>query len=381
MRLELKGFWYGEAYGTAANPGYCTSPMSGAWVRTTEHGDVQTEYPLLFTRGRPGKVAGQAQPGSGAPVGNIEVIGSGIPRVVGTFSATNPVLYRRTGELVQAVPSDGVNGIRYEAENGAIITGDATYRSPDGLLAEYTQLGGIRAGQAVADESAYWGALVQLNPSKPERRVLEAGACYSIRMNFDAPSDSFAFGIRKAPDLFVALWMTRAELAQLPVYVDPDNGGDGGDGGGGNVAYPDPAQVKVAISTELAKYGSAIMTSDQMVSVLNNVALKFPGCGMHKYGGTGGNVPGTNIHVSRQVLRYLPAGDNYGVWADVLGQTGTGHPVAVAPDWKPSSDDKTSFVPPVGTSGGGGGGGSTTLTEDDVRRIAREEINKARIVA
>jgi len=218
MRKQLDGYWYGEAYGTAADPGWCVSPIPGIQADTafvhTERGDIRVApaVGLLYTRGQRGRFAGQDHGG----LGNVEVKDGAAPAVVGPGYGLNTVLYLRDGSLVQGAPQYGANGLRYQADDGRIVTGDATYVAPDGLLGEYTEVGGIRIGQRG------YNCCVQLDPAVRELRLLEAGSSTSIRMTHDPASDSFAIAIVNLPaQHWVGYWLTHAELAALPVFVDP----------------------------------------------------------------------------------------------------------------------------------------------------------------
>src|SRR5262245_2955258 len=137
MRKVFPNSWYGEAYGTASDPGWCVSPVSGTYVQT-ELGNISTApYALLYTRGQRGTFAGQDHGGGG----NIEVR-NGQVRVIGASYGLNPILYLWDGSVLQGAPIYGALGLRYQADDGEIITGDQSYVSPDGMLGEYTELGG-----------------------------------------------------------------------------------------------------------------------------------------------------------------------------------------------------------------------------------------------
>jgi len=114
------------------------------------------------------------------------------------------------------------------------------------------------------------------------------------------------------------------------------------------VSLPDPAAVKAALERERAKY-PAVMAINDMALMLNAVALQFPSVGMHRKppSDTSATLP-SGITINRNVLRYLPPGDSFGWWADVLGAAGTGAAIPLAPAWVPSTDDRASFVWPVG---------------------------------
>lgn len=211
MRLPLDGCWYGEAYGTAQAPGYCVSPISGEYVITESGDQSTTPYGgLLYTRGRQGRFAGQSALG----FGNVERVWPIGPAIVGNGYGTNTVLYLRDGTLAQGAPQFGSQGLRYQADDGRIVTGDESHLSPDHLLADYSEMVGVRIGQNQNGP----GALVQFLPGST-LRLLEPGDCQFIRVNYYADSDSFAIGIVKLPEeRWVGYWLTRAELAALPVF-------------------------------------------------------------------------------------------------------------------------------------------------------------------
>lgn len=108
---------------------------------------------------------------------------------------------------------------------------------------------------------------------------------------------------------------------------------------------PEPAAVKAALERERAKYPPAV-TETQMGAILNDAAFQFPDCGMHRKAGQA-TQPVTGIGISHDVIRYMPAGDPFGWWADVLGASGVGQAIPVAPDWQRSTDGRESFVPAV----------------------------------
>lgn len=109
---------------------------------------------------------------------------------------------------------------------------------------------------------------------------------------------------------------------------------------------PDPQLVKEALERELKKFSE--INNTVLGKVLNAVALQFPGMGMHrKDGEKSAPQPVTGIGMARDILRFLPPGDNIGFWSDVLGATGAGQAIPQAPDWKVSNDDSRSFVKPV----------------------------------
>jgi hypothetical protein len=124
---------------------------------------------------------------------------------------------------------------------------------------------------------------------------------------------------------------------QIPLGGPNDPGDD-------PMPVPDPALVLAALKIERAKYGTTL-TAAENGALLNAVAWQFPSCGLHKK--TDSNSvpqPRTGVLCNRSILRYLPPGEPLGVWADVLGAAGTGLCIPQAPDWKPSSDGRETFV-------------------------------------
>ena len=216
-RRPFPGCWYGEA---CLRPdgahGWWTSPIGEAKVRT-ERGAIATDEPLLFTRGHPsGKFAGQV---ATAATGNKlyeETGGPGL--IVGDGYGENTVLFLRDGTLVQGAPHYGSQGLRYQADDGSIITGDQSHLSPDGLLADYTELHHIRIG---ADQIAGLGAIVQVldRPGGTgPRYILEPGDCYFIRFNFSPPDQLAVYVVKLQERQAVAFWLTVADLHTLPPY-------------------------------------------------------------------------------------------------------------------------------------------------------------------
>ncbi len=182
----------------------------------TEHRLIPTDEPLLFTRGHPsGKFAGQSSAGRG----NIEYQeagGSGV--VVGDGYGENTSLYLRDGTLIQGARPYGSQGLRYQADDGSVVTGDQSHLSPDGLLADYTELHNIRVGQ---DQIAGRGALVQVldRPGGTgPRYILESGDCQFIRYTFYPPNLLAVYVVKLPERQAVAFWFTLEEIATLPPY-------------------------------------------------------------------------------------------------------------------------------------------------------------------
>jgi hypothetical protein len=139
------------------------------------------------------------------------------------------------------------------------------------------------------------------------------------------------------------LRLTRAALAALPPVGEPTKEPEE------PVSLPDPFAIKAALQRERDKLPDRI-TNDQCGAILNAAALQFAHVGLHaKSGGEVATLP-NGVTVNRNVLRYLPPGDEFGWWDDVLGAAGVGIASPVAPEWKRSTDGRSSFVPPVGVT-------------------------------
>lgn len=115
-----------------------------------------------------------------------------------------------------------------------------------------------------------------------------------------------------------------------------------------DVSLPDPSAVQAALERERASYPARV-TNDQCGAIVNAAARQFLHCGLHRKpaGENSATLP-NGVTVNRNVMRYMPPGDTFGWWADVLGAAGAGIATPLAPHWEPSTDDRSSFVEPVG---------------------------------
>ena len=88
---------------------------------------------------------------------------------------------------------------------------------------------------------------------------------------------------------------------------------------------PDPFAIKAALQRERDQLPDRI-TNDDCGAILNATARQFAHVGLHaKSGGEVATLP-NGVTVNRNVLRYLPPGDDFGWWDDVLASAGTGRP-------------------------------------------------------
>lgn len=131
-------------------------------------------------------------------------------RRVGPSYGVSPVIYDRQGRLHQATPAIGSQGYRYVDEAGRLWTGDETYHDRDRRLHEYTVLsGGIVIGQDSDSDRA-------LIVYQGRRHVITDGRTRFIRAQRHGDRIAIAIWREAKRDAFL-LWLTVAEIAQLPV--------------------------------------------------------------------------------------------------------------------------------------------------------------------
>lgn len=228
-------------------------------------------------------------------------------------------------------------------------TAEATYADTTRQVWEFTDLPGVTIGQGGEGPHGDDPAIALINGT---RRLIEAGRCRSIVVA-DGPRIAIAYS-REDTREAVIRWLSRDGLAQLPLVQtapaptpipipvpqpipEPVP-----------MALPDPYAVRAALKRERDKFPAERIGNTEMGAILNNAAAQFPHVGMHfRTGEKAATAPGVSRTFSRDVLRYLPPGDDFGWWSDVLGATGAGLATPAAPDWKRSTDDRASFVPPV----------------------------------
>jgi hypothetical protein len=269
----------------------------------------------------------------------------------GAAYGVSPVIYGLDGTLLKNDGSWGSQGARFVDDDIDVITGDDTYFSPDMELSEWSELSEsqlIYVGQSHPDgtnDAAWiWDA--------GTHRLLEPGPCRFIRAQRDG--DRVSIAIWKPDQGAVIYWLTLAEIHALPVVPNvgmptPNPGTPPAPIPEPPMPLPDPHAVRAALQRERDKF-SAPLTDNQCGAIINAAALKFPHVGMHrKTSGSFATLP-NGERVNRNVMRYLPPGDSFGWWADVLGAAGVGIATPLAPDWQRSTDDGSSFVPPVGAT-------------------------------
>ncbi len=218
----------------------------------------------------------------------------------------SPVIYDLTGLLHISDCSIGSQGWRQIADNGDLITGDATYSSATLKLFEYTTHGGISIGQGPESGCiAVRGA---------DRRVLEPGDCRFVRFNM--AGDRLAVTMVKLGEhKTVLLWFDIADLSGFPLDVPPvpvpvtpppppaPSGG-----------MPNHKQDLINLR---AQYG-ATLNQAQAGEMMGRLAFKLRGEGfglLRKDGGNNCPVNGLSVRVSCDWILHAPT--NTG--CDVLG--------------------------------------------------------------
>ena len=201
MIREKIPYWYGEA------------EPDGSWAALEPGKAIHTDkrvVPLppggdaLFLRKRGPLLACQ---GHDAPGLNWYWDGSAWYSL-GPSYGVNPVAFDLSNNVVVNKVEFGSQGIRWIDEAG-IHTGDATYAGgPPPLYFEYTTHGDITIGQG-----DHGGAVVVM-PGK--RLLLSEGDTRFIR--FNRSGDNLAVAIVH-PGFLELIWLTVAELANLPIYT------------------------------------------------------------------------------------------------------------------------------------------------------------------
>jgi hypothetical protein len=217
---------------------YPVQLTSGARVIPFADGRIETDlglidspgFALLFTdathaNGVVTHIAGQAQVEPNDPRRGVWEWFAGTWRHVSQDApGSNPVLYDANGNLLIATAAgQGSQGFRYVREDGALISGDATYNparwSEAGFapavenLSEFSYLGGVFFGQA--DNPL--GCHVVING---EHRVLLEGDTRRVWVKYDPQRDVWGVALRRLieRDAWTFL-LTRADLLALPAVT------------------------------------------------------------------------------------------------------------------------------------------------------------------
>lgn len=370
-RAFYEGAWYADATPAGAfvvftpNVGFKTSqgtvplppgePWGLGYVRCTDVGGL--------------RFAGQAH--SSLDPACWEWTGTGWFPFAPPCNGVSPVLYDLSGELLRSDGSIGSQGYRYAWPNGTpggqIVTGDQTYGPWNGL-SQYSQAGdSLWIGQGMADGSGVlvWDGAVL--------RQLEKGATTFIRVQVSGDLVSVAFNNVAG---CVIYQLTQAELRALPVYgqnVPPDQ-----------PPTEPPTEPPMSIPDQSAaiqavrvKYPTPLGVQHGSFLVEAANATTPTAMLLRKDAGTNVTIP-SGEKVSQDILVYRNGLECYDVLSDGEGAATVvwipkgpiaGEYVDVSTGQQPPQQPPTNppQQPPAG------------LTEDDVRRIVRDELDGARI--
>jgi len=124
---------------------------------------------------------------------------------------TSPVIFDRNGSLLVATPAHGSQGFRYVREDGAVVTGDASYAPSEGVdLFEWTRFdNGWWFGQGPGDGALAGGWAYK----DGQYYKLVEGAVRFMRVARDGDRFSLACWVERAPSAIV--WGT---FDEIPLY-------------------------------------------------------------------------------------------------------------------------------------------------------------------
>jgi hypothetical protein len=340
MRRDIPGAWY------------CDATPAGAFVALipnlrlqTAHGPVALPngQNLLYVRIAPDGVrfAGQGH----ADDHVWEWTGSQW-QDHGPVLSVSPCIYDHTGRLLLN-DGWGSQGARYVDDFNRVVTGDATYFSPQMELSEFSRLSPvIYVGQSHPDgtNDAAWvwdaGTL----------RLLEPGPCRFIRATFDGHRAAIA--IWKPAEGAVIHWLTLAELRALPVVNLPKPGTPAPNPGTPPAPTPEPKMEGITdaqfetLKRVRAKFPTdRKLTPHEIGAVLNEFAWRHRDeIGLQrKDGGTRAYQPRTDIGIWNGVWI-----KRHGDWGqDVLRAAAEGIAEPARGQIYVGQPDKFEFVPPV----------------------------------
>lgn len=264
-RLDVPGGWYGENLPS----GEYAVVVPDRHALATHLGDVPfgPDEPLYvrITNRAGFRIAGQGHTSDLALEWH-----DGAWRTATRACGVSPVIYDLAGTLHVSDCSIGSQGWRYVADDGSLVTGDATYASGALRLWEYTTHGDIAIGQNAQDDA------VAVTPAG--RFVLEPGAARFIRFSRDG--DRLAIAIAKFVEhRTVLLWLDASDVTAFPREAAPapppvvtppappvptpapQSG-------------PDAARARAIVAEERAKYPTP-MTAAQIVTLLKSVAARL----------------------------------------------------------------------------------------------------------
>lgn len=250
-------------------------------------------------------------------------------------------------QIIAPGPNVTSQGYRNIGPDGELVFGDETY-APNHGVSQWTDIGdGIIIGQGhEVNGAVVWDGSVLRRIDDPD----DVRFCWPVRAR---RSGNYVVITYTRAGEGVIVWRgSVSELLALPLVhapappptpvpvpqpkPEPKP-----------MSLPDPGAVKAALQRERAKFPERV-NNDQCGLIVNGAAAQFAHCGMHrKTGGEFARLPNGET-VNRNVMRYLPPGDEFGWWSDVLGAAGAGIASPQTPQWERSTDGRESFVPAIG---------------------------------
>ena len=151
------------------------------------------------------------------------------------------VIFDAAGAL-QTVPGPGhpagAIGFRYVADDGRIVYSWETYADPGRGLFEYTERGGITIGQGGAGPLGEDPCIARLPDGT--YRVIDSGTCRFINVARRGDDLAISF-VREDAGKAVVIWLTVAELEQLPRFTPAPPGSPAPNPGPAPGPGPSPA--------------------------------------------------------------------------------------------------------------------------------------------
>lgn len=342
---------------SAGVPGFAAALPNGRWAALRNNAVIMTESgqipqppggPLMYLDLAPnGRILGQTH-----ATDTVMEWDGRVWAPLGVAWGPNAAVYRHDSTpavIASQAQWQATGGWRYCATDGTLVPAtnpvDASYASPP--LYAFTRWPDVAIGQGGKDIGQ--GCVVQFADDGILRRL----AVKDLRPTGDLrfvvakrDGDQFAIAVVDLNQLLTTLtWLTLAELRAMPPVsanappVDSPQPPEVPP-----VSLPDPTAVSTALVREREKYPARV-TNDQSARIVNDAALRFPHCGTHRKSGDNVGTLPNGVTVNRNVMRYLPPGDEFGWWADVLGAAGVGVSTPLSPDWQRSTDGRESFVP------------------------------------
>jgi hypothetical protein len=212
-RLQFDGAWEGDVL---PNGAFVAAMPSG--VLQTVWGHWQAPEWIRYPRLHPinAAVAGQTQGTNRI----LEILPGGIVQDVGPACGNSATLYTPDGTLLMnpdcAAPYHGLGFRYYDPVANRPVSAADTYIDHDRHIFEWTEYGGITAGQGGSGPYGEDPCVILFNG---RRYLLESGTCRVVR--FTRQGDQVAIGFfAMDKQAFVGHWLTVAEILTLPDITD-----------------------------------------------------------------------------------------------------------------------------------------------------------------